>query len=146
MQTFVTPIPWEPKIMTQADKYRRLFNDNVLSELFPDEQADLFFEALLGDPREGAYDIRLAFEDAGNDRLEFAFHLTPRPGRCLRCNLTWGLPEVFSRHPIIDVQGLVDAIGNLMDGNTRCTGWTIGRVSEVRPDLHAIPLTIRIAS
>jgi len=130
--------------MTSADDYRHTFGDDVLLKLFPDERTNRFFEALLGDAEEGAYDIRLAFTGAESDRLEFEFHLTPRPGRCLRCNLTWGLPEVFSRHPIIDVQGLVDAIDTLMQDNGHCAGWMLGRVREVRPDLHTIPLTIHI--
>jgi len=132
--------------MTQADIYRQTFTDEAVTELFPEERADRFFEALLGDPQEGAYDIRLSFIDADDDRLEFEFQLTPRPGRCLRCNLTYGLPDVFSRHPVIDVQGLVNAIDRCLAGNGRCTGWALGRVREVRPDLHAIPLTIHLSS
>jgi len=130
--------------MTTADYYRQAFNTEALSELFPDERADRFFEALLGDPEEGAYNIRLTFKDAGDDRLEFEFQLTPRPGKCLRCNLTYGLPDVFSRHPIINVQGLVDAIDRFLDGKGHCTDWTLGRVREVHPKLHSIPLTTRI--
>ena len=130
--------------MTTADFYRQIFDAEALGHLFPDERADRFFEALLGDSKEGAYNIHLAFTDGGSDRLEFDFQLTPRPGRCLRCNLTYGLPEVFSRHPVINVQGLVDAVDRLIDGNGRCTGWTLGRVREISPDLHSIPLTIFI--
>ncbi|CAB5118462.1 FIG00605059: hypothetical protein [Olavius algarvensis associated proteobacterium Delta 3] len=128
--------------MTRAKFFRKTFTPDALGKLFPKDRADRFFEALLGDAQEGAYDIRLVFKDAGNNRLDFEFHLTPRPGRCLRCNLTYGLPDVFSRHPVIDIQGLVGAIDHLMDGNGRCSGWSVGRVREVRSDLHCIPLTI----
>ena len=89
----------------------RIFNQEKINELFPKERANQFFEALFGDHAEGAYDIALKFIKHTGNSLQFEFHLTQRPGQCLACNLTAGLPSVFSRHPVINVKGLVGQIG-----------------------------------
>ena len=83
--------------------FEQLFTQRALRELFPRDRADLFFEGLYGDSSEGAYDINLVFKGQDRDTLEFEFQLEQRPGKCLACNLTYGLPEVFSRHPMIDI-------------------------------------------
>ena len=72
----------------------------------------------------------------------FEFHLTRRPGKCLRCNLTYGLPQVFSRHPIIDVKGLIKKIDQRLTGQARCRDWKIGETVEASDALHVIPLTV----
>ncbi|MBU4504034.1 MAG: pancreas/duodenum homeobox protein 1, partial [Proteobacteria bacterium] len=69
-----------------------IFTYDVLKKLFPEERADMFFDALLGDVNEGAYDISLAFNGHNDGELQFELQLRPRPGRCLACNLTYGLP------------------------------------------------------
>ncbi len=119
-----------------------LFTREKLRDMFPNSRADQFFDALLGDPEEGSYDISLEFRDVGNDRLNFEFHLKQRPGKCLACNLTYGLPEVFSRHPIIDVKGLVGNIDGLIDGKAGSDGWKLGATREISRELHVIPLTV----
>ena len=40
-----------------------LFTPEYLQELFPENRANDFFEALLGDADEGAYDISLSYYD-----------------------------------------------------------------------------------
>lgn len=76
---------------------QKLFSDDVCKKIFPPERTDAFFEALFGDASEGSYDIELKF--AGFDEtaktLHFELNLHERPGCCLACNLTYGLPEVF---------------------------------------------------
>ncbi len=119
-----------------------VFNRAVLKRLFPEERADQFFDALLGDPNEGAYDIGLEFKGHTPDKLWFEFHLRQRQGKCLACHLTLGLPGVFTRHPAIDLKGLVQEIGRLLDGRARCVGWQLGNTEEVSNRLHVIPLTI----
>jgi hypothetical protein len=119
-----------------------LFSEEALSGIFPGERANAFFEALYGDPEEGAYDIRLVFRRQEQSELSFEFLLEKRKGKCLACNLTYGLPEVFSRHPVLDVKGVAGAIGRLMQ--KKVAGWKIGRTREVSRDLHAIPLTISL--
>lgn len=121
-----------------------LFTRDRLEGLFPADRADRFFEALFGDANEGAYDIRLEYQGCQDDHLRFRFVLTERPGKCLSCSLTYGLPHVFSRHPVIDVAGLVQHIDDLLDGTGRCGAWALGRTIELDRNSHVVPLTIQI--
>ncbi len=115
-----------------------------MNELFPDDRADRFFEALFGDAEEGAYDIGLVFREQGQNELLFEFHLKQRPGKCLACNLTYGLPDVFSRHPVINIDGLVKKIDESLNGLARCSKWQLGATREISKSLHTVPLTIFI--
>ncbi len=124
--------------------YHTLFSQDKLDNLFPLERSDQFFEALFGDSDEGAYDIRLVFKDHQVNKLLFELELNQRPGKCLACNLTYGLPKVFARHPIIDIKGLVSRLDQLLDGRVQCRDWQLGRVREVSHELHIIPLMIDI--
>lgn len=122
--------------------YNDIFTPDVLDKLFPADRADLFFDALYGDASEGAYDISLNFKIHRENRLEFELDLTQRPGKCITCSLTYGLPEVFKRHPVINISGLVQEIGRLLDGHAKCIDWQIGFTREVSSELHIIPLNI----
>jgi hypothetical protein len=124
--------------------YSRIFNPEVLSRLFPSDRADRFFEALLGDAREGAYDIQLAFRkhEPAKRKLHFELLLKERPGKCLACNVTYGLPQVFTRHPVIDLKGVVRGIETLLDGSAKCVSWTLHGTQTVSKELHAIPFTL----
>jgi hypothetical protein len=123
-----------------------LFTPDVLKELFPEDRSDRFFDALYGDAEEGAYDIYLEYSGTRKNRREFMLRLTQRPGKCISCSLTYGLPEVFSRHPIIDIKGLVQNIDALLDGKVRCVDWQLGSTREISNDVHAIPLEIFLES
>jgi len=112
--------------------------------MFPLERSDQFFDALLGDPKEGAYDIHLVFDSVRNAQLLFNLELHQRPGKCLACNLTYGLPNVFARHPIINIKGLVTQIDALLNGLAVCVDWKLGRSREVTRQLHVVPLMIEI--
>ncbi len=111
-----------------------------LNEIFPASRTDAFFDALFGGAEEGAYDIRLICRGVTAERLNMAFELRQRPGKCLACNLTYGLPQVFQRHPVLDVAGtarvLADAAGwqNLR--------WELGKTEEHSRELHIIPFTV----
>ncbi len=129
--------------MTDQD-YQALFTSEALKNIFPQDRTDRFFEALYGDPDEGAYDIRLAFAGQTEKKLNFEFHLRQRPGKCLACNLTYGLPNVLGRHPVIDVRGVVAKIDALLDGRASSGNWEIGRTREISKDLHVIPLEIEL--
>jgi len=124
------------------ENYGEIFTQDVLEKLFPENQSDNFFDALYGDPEEGSYDICLEFNGQSKDRLHFEFHLKERQGKCLACNVTYGLPQVFSRHPIINVKGMVQEIDKLLDGHSKCSEWQLGRTREVSRKLHIVPLTI----
>lgn len=121
-----------------------VFTDEILQELFPAERSNDFFEALFGDASEGAFDIALSFQDydSAANRLHFNLKLHERPGRCLACNLTYGLPEVFSRHPIIDVKGLVNRIDEKLGADMTCLNWELGNTITQSSNLHMIPLHI----
>jgi hypothetical protein len=128
------------------ENYRRIFSPEVLSRLFPSDRADRFFEALLGDATEGAYDIQLAFRehDPGKKKLHFELQLKERPGKCLACNFTYGLPQVFSRHPVINLKGVVREIETLLDGSAKCVDWTLHGTQTVSRDVHVIPFTLTL--
>ncbi len=130
--------------MLGAKGFDKLFTPDVLKQLFLEERSDQFFEALYGDAEEGAYDISLEFIGSRENRLEFMFRLTQRAGKCITCSLTYGLPEVFTRHPIINIKGLVQNIEALLDGRGRCADWHLGSTQEVSKDVHTIPLSISL--
>lgn len=118
-----------------------IFTKEKLLELFPASKTDEFFDALYGDAESGAYDIELAFVQATNDSLEFAFHLNQRNGACLACNLTYGLPQVFMRHPIINIKGLTEELAALA-GKSNAT-FELGRTKEESAARHSIPFVIK---
>ena len=124
--------------------YQELFSAETLDRLFPIERTNQFFEALFGDVDEGAYDIQVRFRQAASDHLFFELHLKARPGKCLACNLTYGLPDVFKRHPIIDLAGLVSQIEDQLGSNQKCRRWTLGMTEERQASLHVIPFTIEL--
>lgn len=122
------------------------FSKDVLTKLFPKKRTDQFFEALFGDATEGSFDISLALTGHApeQNRLNFELQLHERAGKCLACNLTYGLPEVFSRHPIININGLVQEIEKAMNGRAKCTGWHLGSTKSKSGQLHVIPLVIEL--
>lgn len=131
-----------------SQKLKTTFSDDVLTGLFPPQRTIDFFEALFGDDSEGAYDVRLRYGNY-NERsatLEFYLDLHERPGNCLVCSLTYGLPEVFSRHPVINIQQLVRDIEQTLGGSVQCTGWKLGATRQVDKSFHSIPLTISLAA
>ncbi len=113
-----------------------------LSRLVPAGLADEFFEALYGDAAEGAYDIELALQGQEGSRLELALLLKQRPGKCLACNLTYGLPQVFTRHPVLDLGGLVERVCALAGADPVRATWQLGSTQPLSGEVHAIPLRI----
>ena len=136
---------WGLKNMV-LDNVNDLFTKEVLNDLLPPHRSDEFFEALYGDPGEGAYDISLAFKeyDSSGKVLTFELQLNERPGKCLVCNLTYGLPEVFSRHPLININGIVKKIEKILGGVAKCESWELGHTRTRQNNLHVIPLTIQL--
>ncbi|WP_353116526.1 pancreas/duodenum homeobox protein 1 [Nitratidesulfovibrio sp.] len=120
----------------------RIFTPQRLAALFPPERADAFFDALYGDAEDGAYDIALAFEGERENGMEFSFRLTQRPGHCLACNLTYGLPQVFERHPVIDLPGVVAKIASVLDKAESALQWRLLPTREMSRTLHVIPLVV----
>ena len=123
-----------------------LFTPEYLQQIFPENRANDFFEALLGGADEGAYDISLSYRGCSEKTIELEVQLKERPGHCLACNLTQGLPAVFSRHPVINIQGVVEKVNNDLNGTVQCGDWTLGYTQQKSSGLHAIPLTISLAN
>jgi hypothetical protein len=126
-------------------KVKDIFTKDVLRDLMPPQLSDEFFEALYGDAAEGAYDISLSFNNYEADKkvLTLELQLQERPEKCMACNLTYGLPGVFARHPLINVQGMVKKIEMLLGGVAKCIDWELGRTQTPASNLHIIPLIIR---
>ncbi len=129
------------------DNLNEIFTDDALKELFPLQRADDFFEALFGDADDGAYDITLSYMgyNKRTNSLNFNLDLHERPGCCLACNLTYGLPEVFSRHPVININGLVTDIEKKLNGKAQCVEWKLGTTVQQEKRLHSIPLYINLS-
>ena len=128
-----------------AAELSSMFDQAQLNRLVPPETTDQFFEALFGDADEGAYNISLAFRQGTPERIEFEFHLTSKPGKCLACNLTYGLPTVFARHPVINIKGLTEKIAAQLEGLYNIDRWYCGETEERTADLHVIPLYLEIS-
>lgn len=128
------------------DTFADLFTAETLDRLFPESRANDFFDALFGDAAEGAYDIRLVYHgyQEPSRTLAFALQLRQRPGKCLACNLTHGLPEVFSRHPVINLQGLAAEIDSLLGAQGSCDKWRLGTTEQISREMHSIPLLISL--
>jgi hypothetical protein len=124
-------------------QYKDIFTQEKLTALFPAHRTEAFFEALFGDAEEGSYDIELGYTGVNDDTLLFELRLLQRPGKCLACNLTYGLPQVFSRHPVINVPGIAQAVAEATgSGNA---SWELGATREISNSLHVIPLLIKMA-
>ncbi len=123
-----------------TDPFKSVLNKENLAAIFPKERANEFFDALFGDAAEGAYDIELAYRESRGDTLIIDLRLHERPNRCLACNLTQGLPQVFSRHPVINIKGIVKDIETLLGNTYRCTSWSLGYTEQQSRSLHVIPL------
>lgn len=123
-----------------------LFSDDVCDQIFPPSKSNEFFEALFGDASEGAYDIQLRYEghDETAGRLHFVLNLVERPGCCLVCNLTYGLPEVFTRHPLLNIKGVAQQVDTLLGDTCTTTGWSLASTRSTSKSLHQIPLLIEI--
>lgn len=113
-----------------------------LDEIFPSSRADAFFDALFGGAEEGAYDIRLVSREISLTRALLAFELRQRPGKCLVCNLTYGLPEVFQRHPVLNVADVAKAVATRLGWPQGDMRWSLGPTEEISRELHAIPLIL----
>ncbi len=121
-----------------------VFTREKLDEIFPSDRADNFFEALYGDASEGAYDISLEYKGMEEDKLMLDFYLRQRSGKCLACNLTYGLPTVFERHPIINLGGIARSIEEILEGKYACHSWKVGATQEKSRQLHVLPVSFHI--
>lgn len=126
------------------DTFKALLTPEKLAKIFPRERSNDFFDALFGDASEGAYDIELAYRDVKGDTLTMDLRLHERPNRCLACNLTQGLPQVFSRHPVINIKGVVSELQSLLGDSINLGEWSLGYTEQQKRSLHVIPLKIKV--
>lgn len=120
------------------------FDDQILAQLLPPGKADDFFEALYGDAAEGAYDFQLVCRREGPERIELELLLRQRPGKCLACNLTYGLPQVLGRHPVLNLKGVVKQVCAMAGADPNQATWSLGHTRVISHEVHAIPLTIAL--
>ncbi len=116
-------------------------SQEILDGIFPASRTDDFFDALYGDAEDGAYDIRLVCENADANTASMAFELKRRPNQCLKCSLTYGLPQVFARHPVIDMEGTAQAVAKALGWEGHAS-WRLGATREMSDNLHTVPFTL----
>lgn len=116
-------------------------SQEYLDSLFPASRTNEFFDALFGDINEGAYDIRLSLNEQSDDKVIIYYELHARPNKCLVCNLTTGLPNVFTRHPIIGSKKTAEILAEKLAWAEH--SFEIGATKQVSSDLHVIPLVIK---
>ena len=124
------------------DSAASVFTPEWAASVFPPERTNAFFDALFGDAEEGAYTIAFRFAQARGPVLEFAFDLHQRNGKCLACNLTYGLPQVFARHPIINIKALVEEIAKQLGKKTTELTYELRPTNEISSALHSIPFIV----
>ncbi len=128
-----------------TDMIKSVLTAESLATIFPKERTNDFFEALFGDANEGSYDIELAYREFDSSTLIMELLLHERPNCCLACNLTQGLPQVFSRHPVINITGVVRELDALLGDKYTCGDWSLGSTEQHTSSLHAIPIKIAIS-
>ena len=126
------------------DPYGALFDTDTCLELMPADTANQFFEALFGDAEEGSFDLELTYRGSDSAGLHFEILLHERPGHCLACNLTYGLPEVFSRHPLINLNGVATKVDEIIGDRGETKGWKLGATQQRSQSLHCIPLLVEL--
>jgi hypothetical protein len=117
-------------------EFNQIFTQDFLDQLLPLNLSNKFFEALYGDASDGAYDISLQFVSASDEQIVLEFNLIQRPGKCMVCNLTYGLPNVFSRHPLININNMMKKIE---EKGVKVENWYLGDTKELNTSLHTIP-------
>ncbi len=125
----------------------QVIDNAFLEKLFPPGRDNEFFEALYGGAEEGAFDIRLKAEGFDNkaSRLLLVFELKERAGKCMACSLTYGLPPVFERHPVINMAGMMKEIDKALSPDWRVSQWQLGTTTTMAPKVNIIPVTVELA-
>lgn len=120
--------------------------DSFLREIFPPGRDNDFFEALYGGAEAGAFDISLHMQgfNQSTSTLNLEFRLTERPGMCMACNLTHGLPEVFMRHPVINAAGIAETVSKKLSPEWKVKDWRLGRTIASDPKVNSIPFIINL--
>ncbi len=128
------------------NQVKTLLDDDFLASLFPPGRDNEFFDALYGGSEDGAFDISLIFYGVREqtDEIILAYKLTERPGKCMACSLTTGLPPVFRRHPIINVAGTAEKLAERIGDGWTLKDYDIGQTAPYAPKINIIPFFIRL--
>ena len=118
----------------------KVLDKAFLESVFPPERTEAFFDALFGGAEEGAYDIVLVCRSEGEGRRNWPLSCISVPENVFACNLTYGLPQVFQRHPILNVAGVARAVAEKLGWPGDKVRWWLGHTEEVSRSLHVIPL------
>jgi len=129
--------------MIENQELTQIFSQKILDQIFPPDKTNEFFEAMLGDAADGAYDIRLIYQGINDNILHFAFALTERPEKCLACSVTYGLPQVFKKHRIINTDHIVNQI-KMIIGNVNVLSWELLPTQPIERNFHLVPLYITL--
>jgi hypothetical protein len=123
-----------------------LIKEEKLTELFPKNRDNEFFNAFYGGSEDGAFDIMLSFDnyDSQKSELFFEFRLKERPGKCMACHLTYGLPNVFEKSPIINLKGIIKGIDEMLQPYYGVQEYSLGRTIPKAPKINIIPLVVKI--
>jgi len=129
--------------MIQEQLHNKL-TPEIMQNLMPRARSDEFFEALYGDAAEGAFDISIVYKGYSEEerKLSFELELRERPGKCLACNLTYGLPQVLKVHPVINLKGFVENLNRIVEDLGVCSSWNLAKTNPVNNSLHTIPLAV----
>ena len=122
----------------------KICDEQTLAQLLPAGKADDFFEALYGDATEGAYDFQLVCRSEESGRVELELLLHQRPGKCLACNLTYGLPQVLGRHPVLNLKGVVQRVCEMAGADPAQATWSLGSTRVISSEVHAVPIIIEM--
>lgn len=122
----------------------KICDEQTLAQLIPAGKADDFFEALYGDATEGAYDFQLVCRSEDGGRVELELLLHQRPGKCLACNLTYGLPQVLGRHPVLNLKGVVQRVCEMAGADPAQATWSLGNTRVISSEVHAVPIIIEM--
>ncbi len=126
------------------NKVREILTRQFMETLFSQERSNDFFDAFYGGSEDSHFDIRMAFDGTRDNQLHFAFELIQRPGKCLACNMTYGLPHVFARHPVINIRELVEDIASALALDSSGLTWSLGNTFTQSSERHKIPLVISV--
>ena len=120
--------------------------DSFLKTIFPSGKDNEFFEALYGGAEAGAFDISLHIQgfNPSSNILNLEFRLTERPGMCMACNLTYGLPQVFMRHPVINAAGIAEGVSKELSPEWKVKDWRLGSTIASNPKVNIIPFIINL--
>jgi hypothetical protein len=136
---------YQPQSPKEEGMSQSTLDQALLDTIFPASRADAFFDALFGGAEEGAYDIRLVCRSVEAEIITLAFELHQRAGKCLACNLTYGLPQVFQRHPVLQVGAAARAVAQAAGWDADAMRWELGRTQEHSRELHSIAFILHRA-